>query len=292
MVDPVVEAAPLERIVELAGAVGGEDDDRRDRRLDGAELGDRDLPGGEHLEQERLELVVRAVDLVDEQQGRALLEGGQDRPGQQEPLVVQALLGLLGVGTPTGLERPQVQDLAREVPVVERLGGVDALVALEPHQRQLQRLGEGLGERGLAGPGLPLEQQRPLHPERQVGDRGELVVAQVSGPAEQAGHVGGGRRLHRFQATGPAVEARRSHRPGRLTRSAASAPSPSSGTGVEVATGGEIAALDQLDVMSGQVVACAAVSSGGLQDSRPVVAAEQDRMPRHAVVRRPREDVR
>ena len=40
VLDPVVEAAPLERVVQLAGAVGGEDDDRRGRGLDGAELGD------------------------------------------------------------------------------------------------------------------------------------------------------------------------------------------------------------------------------------------------------------
>ena len=41
VLDPVVEAAPLERVVELAGAVGGEDDDGRDRGLHGAELRDR-----------------------------------------------------------------------------------------------------------------------------------------------------------------------------------------------------------------------------------------------------------
>ena len=148
------------------GAVGGEDDEGRGRGLDGAELGDAHLPGREHLEQEGLELVVGAVDLVDQQQRRALLEGGQHRPREQEPLVVQALLGLLGSrrGPATRrLEGAQVQDLAREVPVVERLGGVDALVALQPHQRQLQRLGQRLGERGLARAGLALEQQRPLH---------------------------------------------------------------------------------------------------------------------------------
>ena len=41
-----------------------------------------------------------------------------------------------------GLDGAQVQDLAREVPVVEGLGRVDALVALEPDQRQVQRLGD------------------------------------------------------------------------------------------------------------------------------------------------------
>ena len=70
VVDPVVEAAALERVVQVAGAVGGEHDDRRERGRDGADLGDGDGRLGQQLEQERLELVVGAVDLVDQQHGR------------------------------------------------------------------------------------------------------------------------------------------------------------------------------------------------------------------------------
>ena len=110
VLDPVVEAAALERVVQLAGAVGGEHDDRRGRRGDRAELGDRHLVGREHLEQERLELVVGPVDLVDEQHRRALAQGPQHRPGEQEPLVEQRLLRAVGVASPrrppAGLERP------------------------------------------------------------------------------------------------------------------------------------------------------------------------------------------
>ena len=84
-----------------------------------------------------------------------------------------------------------MEDLTREVPVVERLGGVDALVALQADQRQVERLGQSLGQRRLAGAGLALEQQRALHGESQVGDRGQLVVAQVARSPEQARHVGG-----------------------------------------------------------------------------------------------------
>ena len=67
VVDPVVQAAALERVVDLARPVRGEDDARRLVRLDRADLGDRDLEVGQDLEQERLELLVGAVDLVDEQ---------------------------------------------------------------------------------------------------------------------------------------------------------------------------------------------------------------------------------
>ena len=92
-----------------------------------------------------------------------------------------------------------MQDLAREVPVVERLGRVDALVALQPDQRQVERLGDRLGQRGLAGAGLALEQQRPLHPQREERDRGQRLVAQVPRVAEAGGDVVGRRRQGRLQ---------------------------------------------------------------------------------------------
>ena len=55
VVDPVVEAAPLQRVVDLAGAVRGDDDDRRLLGLDGPELRDRDLEVGQDLQQKSLE---------------------------------------------------------------------------------------------------------------------------------------------------------------------------------------------------------------------------------------------
>ena len=53
---------------------------------DRADLGDRHARLGEQLEQERLEVVVGAVDLVDEQDGRPrarVLERAQQRPADQ-----------------------------------------------------------------------------------------------------------------------------------------------------------------------------------------------------------------
>ena len=70
MRDPVVEAAALQRVVHVARAVRREHDDRRHLGAHDAELGHRDRPVGEDLEQERLELVVGAVDLVDQQHRR------------------------------------------------------------------------------------------------------------------------------------------------------------------------------------------------------------------------------
>ena len=71
IVDPVIEAAALQRVVDLARAVGGDDDDRRLRRLDRAELGNRHLEVGQHFQQVGLERLVGAVELVDQQDRRA-----------------------------------------------------------------------------------------------------------------------------------------------------------------------------------------------------------------------------
>jgi len=81
-----------------------------------------------------------------------------------------------------------VQDLAREVPVVERLAGVDALIALEPDQRHVVHLGHRLGQCRLAGAGLALEEHGPLHLLGQEDDRRQRVVAEIAGRRERVVH--------------------------------------------------------------------------------------------------------
>ena len=66
---PVVEGPPLQRVVDIAGAVRREDDHRWHLGPERADLGDRDGEVGQDLEKERLELVVGAVDLVDQEDG-------------------------------------------------------------------------------------------------------------------------------------------------------------------------------------------------------------------------------
>src|SRR5437763_6379212 len=67
VLDPVVQAASLEGVVHVPGAVRGHDDDGRDGGVEGAELGDGHRVVREDLQQEGLELVVGPVDLVDQQ---------------------------------------------------------------------------------------------------------------------------------------------------------------------------------------------------------------------------------
>ena len=73
IVDPQVQAAPLERVGQLARAVRGQHHVRPMLGVDRAELRDRHLEVGQHFEQERLELLVGAIDLVDQQHRRLVL---------------------------------------------------------------------------------------------------------------------------------------------------------------------------------------------------------------------------
>ena len=128
--DPVEERAALERVVQLARAVRGEDHGRLAAGADRAELGDRDLEVGEHLEQERLELLVGAVDLVDQQHDRLVrVDRLEQRPPDQELGAEELVLrhGPL-------LRRADVEQLARVVPLVDRVRDVEPLVALQPDQ--------------------------------------------------------------------------------------------------------------------------------------------------------------
>src|SRR5215208_6411336 len=129
VVEPEVQAAALERLGQLARVVGGQQHDRPRARLDAPELGDRDLEVREQLEQHRLELLVGLVDLVDEQDHRPL--GGDrrhQRAGEEELLAEDVVLH--GRPARVGRLRLDAQELLAVVPLVQRLGLVEALVAL------------------------------------------------------------------------------------------------------------------------------------------------------------------
>jgi hypothetical protein len=97
VVDPVIEAAALEGVVQLPGAVRRDDHDRRPFRPDRPDLRDRHLEVRKHLEQEGLELVVGPVDLV-HQQHRPLPGPGrlEQRPLHQELRSEEIVDGLPG----------------------------------------------------------------------------------------------------------------------------------------------------------------------------------------------------
>ena len=59
-------------------------------------------------------------------------------------------------------EQPDLENLARVVPLVHRVADVEAFVALQADQFGVERRRQHLGDFGLADAGFALEEQRPL----------------------------------------------------------------------------------------------------------------------------------
>ena len=155
MIDPVVEAPALQRVVQLPGPVRRDDHGGRRQGADPPDLGDRHGELREDLQQERLELVVGAVELVHQEHRIApRTDRRQEWPLDEELGTEQILDALLGVD---GVHRADRDQLPGVVPFVQSLRGVDPLVALQADQITAQQLREHLRDLGLPDAGLALE---------------------------------------------------------------------------------------------------------------------------------------
>ena len=195
VLDPLIQAAPLQRVVDLARAVRREDHQRRLGRAHGAELGNRDLELGEQLEQIALELFVGAIDLVDQQHRRPRARGIdrlQQRPLDQERLAVELAPRAVAIERAGRVEDAQLEQLARVVPLVDGVADVEPFVALQANQVGVERGGDGGGQRGLADAGLALEKQRPLQSQRQKQRDGQAAVGDVVLVGEALLEIGNG----------------------------------------------------------------------------------------------------
>ena len=151
--------------------------------------GHRHLEVGQDLEEVRLELLVRPVDLVDQQDRRDAVGGFErleERAADEEVRPEDVVRGRL-FGFATGFEEPDLEHLARVVPLVDGRVDVQALVALEPDERSTQAGREDLGELRLADAGLAFEQQRPPEFQGEEDGRGERPVRDVVALAELVG---------------------------------------------------------------------------------------------------------
>ena len=92
------------------------------------------------------------------------------------------------LGLAARLEQPDLEHLARVVPLVDGRVDVEALVALEPDQPGAERRGQDLGQLGLADAGLALEEERPTELEGQEdGGRQRPVGDVVAGSGSRPG---------------------------------------------------------------------------------------------------------
>ena len=138
IVDPVVEAAPFQGVVHLPGAVRGDDHDGRLGGLDGSQFRDRDLEIAQRFQQERLERLIRPVQLVDQQDRRSALlrlhrfqqwAGGSGTGPRTAPRT-----GCPATGPAPGFGQPDLDHLRGIVPLVDGRGRIQPLVALQPDQ--------------------------------------------------------------------------------------------------------------------------------------------------------------
>ena len=198
----MIETAALERVVNFARAVGGDDDDRRFGRRHDADFRNRHLEVGQDLEQIGFESLVGAVDLVDQQHRRAVDAGLQrlqeralDEIALREDVVLDAILVMLA----GGLGQPDRHHLRGIVPFVDRARDVEAFVALEADQLSIERGRENLRHLRLADAGLAFEKQRPSQSQAQENDGRERAIADIGSPAEQGqGFVDRGRKGRRL----------------------------------------------------------------------------------------------
>lgn len=77
------------------------------------------------------------------------------------------------------IKNPELEQLPRIVPFVQRVPDVQPFVALQPNQIGLQRSGCGRRKRGLADARFAFEEERPFEPERQKERNGETAVGDV-----------------------------------------------------------------------------------------------------------------
>ena len=109
--------------------------------------------------------------------GPGCSQRAQQRPRDQVLAAEQRVLGQRASSLASASRMRQ--QLARIVPLVQRLGGVDPVVALQPDQRRVEHRGQRLGGLGLAHPGLPLQQQRLREAEAEEQRGGQPLVDQV-----------------------------------------------------------------------------------------------------------------
>ena len=88
------------------------------------------------------------------------------------------------------LGRLDAQQLLLVVPLVQRARLVEALVALQADERRAGRLGDRLGQLGLADAGRALDEQRLAEPVGEEDGRRDGVVGEVAGGGQPLGDVG------------------------------------------------------------------------------------------------------
>ena len=146
----------------FARAVRRNDHDGRLFGLDRANFRDRNLEIGEQFEQVRLKLFIAAIKFVDQQHRRLRIcrvDGLQERALDQK-IRPKNLLEFLSTAGSARFHQPNMQHLARIIPLIHRGADIDPLVALQTDQPGTKHSRQHLRDFGFPYPRLALQQQR------------------------------------------------------------------------------------------------------------------------------------
>ncbi len=108
----------------------------------------------------------------------------QQRTLDQEAFGVQVARQALA-RRPRRFRQSDLDELARDIPLVGRRVDVQPFVALQADQFRVERGGENLGDFGLAGSGFAFDEQRSLQLQRQEYGRRQLAVGNVVARGKQ-----------------------------------------------------------------------------------------------------------
>ena len=148
--------------MDFAGAVRRDDDDRAVFGAQRADFGDRDLEIRQQFEQETFKFFVGAVKLVD-QQHRARLVAVINRLQQralEQKFFREDVVGDSGVAVRLCLPGLNFEQLARIIPLVNRVVDVQPFVALQANQRRIQDLAEDFGDFGFSDARFAFQENR------------------------------------------------------------------------------------------------------------------------------------
>ena len=132
---------------------------------DRAALRNRNLKVGKKLQQQCFELMIGAVDLIDQQQRAVRLSAKrfEHRPRDQEIVLIDVHILIARL--------TNRQHLARVVPLIKRRRRVDPFVTLQTHQLSREHRRDRFRRLGLADARRSFQQQRFAQREREISCR-------------------------------------------------------------------------------------------------------------------------
>ena len=184
MINPVVQAAALQRIVYVARAVRGKNHNRWGGGFECSQFGNGYLEVGKNFQQVSLKLIVCTIDFVNQQHRRcvALVNGAKKCALNEKALVVQLafqFISFLVCCFSACFSSTQMQQLSRVVPVVYGLSRINAFVTLQANEFATSHGCNHFGKFSFTNARFAFKQQRSLQGERQVHRSCEAFFGQV-----------------------------------------------------------------------------------------------------------------